>query len=191
MDKLKYFIYIAIFNNLFAGDAGGGSWINDWLMPNTGLTLWTIVTFLVLLFVLKWKAWGPLMDALDARAKQIEESLSKAEKVTAEAEVQAEKNEKVLQKARSEAQEIVSKAREAGDKLKQKLETDGKEQYDNMLNKAKEQIDAEKQKALNEIKSTVVDIALEASEKVIKRNLNNDDNKKMIEDTVDEFKRAN
>ena len=47
MDKLKYFIYIAIFNNLFAGDTGGGSWINDWLMPNTGLTLWTIVTFFV------------------------------------------------------------------------------------------------------------------------------------------------
>ncbi len=191
MDKLKYFIYISIFNNLFAGDAEGGSWINDWLMPNTGLTLWTIVTFLVLLFILKWKAWGPLMGALDARAKQIEESLSKAEKVTAEAEVQAEKNEKVLQKARREAQEIVSKAREAGDKLKQKLETDGKEQCDNMLNKAREQIDAEKQKALNEIKSTVVDIALEASEKVIKRNLNDGDNKKMIEETVDEFKRAN
>ena len=188
MNKFKYFIYITIFNNLFAGE-GGGSWINDWLMPNTGLTLWTIATFLVLLFVLKWKAWGPLMDALDARAKQIEESLSKAEKVTAEAEVQAEKNEKVLQEARNEAQDIVSKAREAGDKLKQKLEADGKEQYDNMLNKAKEQIDAEKQKALNEIKSTVVDIALEASEKVIKRNLNNDDNKKMIEETVDEFKR--
>ena len=189
MNKLKYFVYITIFNNLFA--AGGGSWINDWLMPNTGLTLWTIATFLVLLFVLKWKAWGPLMDALDSRAKQIEESLSKAEKVTADAEVQAEKNEKVLQEARNEAQEIVSKAREAGDKLKQKLETDGKEQYDSMLNKAKEQINAEKQKALNEIKSTVVDIALKASEKVIKRNLNNDDNKKMIEDTVDEFKRAN
>ena len=46
-------------------------------------------------------------------------------------------------------------------------------------------------KALNEIKSTVVDIALKASEKVIKRNLNSDDNKKMIEETVDEFKRAN
>lgn len=190
MNKSKYFIYIVIFNNLFAAD-NGGSWINDWLMPNTGLTLWTIATFLVLLLVLKWKAWGPLMDALDARAKQIEESLSKAEKVTAEAEVQAEKNEQILQKARIEAQEIVSNAREAGDKLKQKLETDGKEQYDNMLHKAKEQIDTEKQKALNEIKSTVVDIALKASEKVIKRNLNSDDNKKMIEETVDEFKRAN
>ncbi|MBS29990.1 MAG: ATP synthase F0 subunit B [Candidatus Marinimicrobia bacterium] len=190
MNKSKYFIYIIAINNLFAA-GGGGSWINDWLMPNTGLTLWTIATFLFLLFVLRWKAWGPLMDALDARAKQIEESLSKAEKVTADAEVQAEKNEQILQDARNEAQEIISKAREAGDKLKQKLESDGKNQYDSMLNKAKNQIESEKQKALNEIKDTVVDVALKASEKVIKRNLNADDNKKMIEETVDKFKHAN
>ena len=190
MNKLKYFIYISAMNILIAGE-GGGSWINDWLMPNTGLTLWTIVTFLLLLLILRWKAWGPLMDALDARSKQIEESLSKAEKVTAEAEQQAEKNEAILQKARKQAQKIVTKAREAGDKLKHKLETDGKDQYDNMLGKAKDQINAEKQKAMNEIKSTVVDIAIQASEKVIKRNLNNEDNKKMIEQTVDEFKQAN
>ena len=190
MNKLKYFIYISAVNILIAGE-GGGSWINDWLMPNTGLTLWTIVTFLLLLLILRWKAWGPLMDVLDARSKQIEESLSKAEKVTAEAEQQAEKNEAILQKARKEAQKIVTKAREAGDKLKHKLEKDGKDQYDNMLGKAKDQINAEKQKAMNEIKSTVVDIAIQASEKVIKRNLNNEDNKKMIEQTVDEFKQAN
>ena len=191
MNKVKYFIYINSSTFLLAGGDGGGSWINDWLMPNTGLTLWTIVTFLVLLVVLRWKAWGPLMDALDARSKQIEESLSKAEKVTAEAEQQAAKNEEILQAARKEAQEIVAQAREAGDKLKHKMETDGKEQYDGMLEKAKEQIDMEKQKALNEIKTTVVDIALKASEKVIKRNLSDEDNKKLVEQTVEEFKQAN
>ena len=192
MNRVKYFIYINCFTFLIAGGNGsGGSWINDWLMPNTGLTLWTIATFLVLLFVLKWKAWGPLMEALDVRSKQIEESLSKAEKVTADAEQQAAKNEEVLQAARKEAQNIVAQAREAGDKLKHKMETDGKEQYDGMLEKAKEQIDMEKQKALNEIKITVVDIALKASEKVIKRNLNDEDNKKIVEDTVEEFKQAN
>ena len=60
-----------------------------------------------------------------------------------------------------------------------------------MLEKAKEQINAEKQKALSEIKTTVVDIALKASEKVIKRNLDNEDNKKMIEQTVEKFKQVN
>ena len=85
----------------------------------------------------------------------------------------------------------MAQAREAGDKLKNKLEEDGKEQYNGMLEKAKEQIDTEKQKALSEIKTTVVDIALKASERVIKRNLNNEDNKKLVEDTVDEFKQVN
>jgi F-type H+-transporting ATPase subunit b len=190
MNKLKYFIYICSINILFAG-SGEASWINDWLLPSPALTYWTIVTFLVLLVVLRWKAWGPLMDTLDARAKQIEESLSKAEKVTAEAEQQAEKNEEILNTARKEAQEIVGQAREAAEKLKNKLESEGKDQYDAMLEKASIQIEAEKQKALSEIKNTVVDIAIKASEKVIKRNLNTDDNKKMIERTVDEFKKAN
>ena len=186
MNKIKYLLFLCCINLSFAAD-----WFNEWFLPDPGLFIWTVITFLIVLVILRWKAWGPLMETLDARAKQIEGSLLKAEEVTAQAEVQAEKNEKVLQEAQNEAQEIVTKARDAGNKLKQKLEIDGKEQYDNMLDKAKRQIKTEKQKALSEIKNTVVDIALEASEKVIKRNLNNEDNKKMIEETVDEFKRAN
>ena len=175
----------------FLSAESGGSWLDKWLTVDTGLLYWTILTFFVLLLILRWKAWGPLMDALDVRARKISESLDKAEKVTAEAEQQVQKNEEILTNARKEAQDIISKARDAGDKLKQKLEEDGKEQYNNMLENAKNDIDAEKQKALGEIKNTVVDIAIKASEKVIKRNLNDDDNKKMVEETVDEFKRAN
>ena len=186
MNKIKYLFFLCCINLSFAAD-----WFNEWFLPDPGLFIWTVITFLIVLAILRWKAWGPLIETLDARAKQIEDSLLKAEKVTAQAEAQAEKNEKVLQEARNEAQEIVTKARDAGDKLKQKLETDGKEHYDSMLNKAKRQIKTAKQKALSEIKNTVVDIALEASEKVLKRNLNNEDNKKMIKETVDEFKRAN
>ena len=191
MKNIKFIFFILLFSLSFCGAEGGSSWLDSWLTVETGLLLWTITTFLVLLFVLRWKAWGPLMSAMDARAKQISESLSKAEKVTADAEQQAVKNEKILNTARKEAQNIVAQAREAGDKLKHKLEEDGKEQYNGMLEKAKEQIDTEKQKALSEIKTTVVDIALKASERVIKRNLNNEDNKKLVEDTVDEFKQAN
>jgi F-type H+-transporting ATPase subunit b len=186
MNIIKYLIFLCCINLSFAAD-----WFNQWFLPDPGLFIWTVITFLIVLAILRWKAWGPLMETLDARAKQIEDSLSKAERVTTEAELQAEKNEEILNVSRKEAQDIVSQAREAGEKLKNKLESDGKEQYDGMLEKAKEQINAEKQKALNEIKNTVVDIAIHASEKVIKRNLNNEDNKKMIEQTVDEFKQVN
>ena len=186
MNRLKYFIILCSLNYSFAAD-----WLNEWFLPDPGLFIWTVITFLIVLTILRWKAWAPLMNTLETRAKQIEESLSKAEKVTAEAEQQAEKNEKILNAARKEAQGIVSKARDAGEELKQKLETDGKNQYNSMLEKAKDQIDAEKQKAMNEIKNTVVDIAIQASEKIIKRNLNDDDNKKIIERTVEEFKQKN
>ena len=189
MNTLKYFIALCYISFSFGSQDGG--FFEQWFMPDTALFLWSVITFLIVLGILRWKAWGPLMDALDARAKQIEESLSKAEKVTVEAEQQAEKNAKILNDARKEAQGIVSNARDAGDKLKIKLESDGKIQYDSMLEKAKEQIDSEKQKALNDIKNTVVDVAIKASEKIIKRNLNSEDNKKMIEDTIDEFKQEN
>jgi len=189
MNRLKYFIVLCCINFLFS--SGDGGFLEQWFMPDTALFLWTVITFLIVLGILRWKAWGPLMDALDSRANQIEESLSKAEKVTAEAEEQAAKNEEILNAARIEAQTIIANAREAGDKLKNKLETDGKGQYDSMLEKAKEQINSEKQKALSEIKRTVVDVALKASEKIIKRNLNNEDNKKMIEKTIEEFKQIN
>ena len=195
MNKIKIFFYLITINLSYAGEPAtaehSGGWLDKWLTIDAGLLLWTIVTFMVLLLVLRWKAWGPLMSAMDARAKKIVESLEKAEQVTSDAEKQAEKNEAILNEARKEAQDIVSKAREAGDKLKNKLEADGKSQHDSLLEKAKEQINAEKQKALNEIKTTVVDVALEASEKVIKRNLNNEDNKKMIEDTINQLKQSN
>ena len=190
MNKAKYFIYIISCNFLFAA-GGGGSWINDWLMPNTGLTLWTITTFLVLLVVLRWKAWGPLMDALESRAKSIEESLSKAEIVAEEAKNQAIENEAILARAREESQNIVSEAKQAGEKLKAKLESDGKQQYETIISKAHDDIQTAKNKALNDIKTMVVEIALEASEKIIKRNLNNDDNQRIIEETVKSFQEKN
>jgi F-type H+-transporting ATPase subunit b len=189
MKTIKYFIVLCCINFSFGSEGGG--FFEQWFMPDTALFLWSVVTFLIVLGILRWKAWGPLIDVLDARAKQIEESLSKAEKVTADAEQQAVKNEEILNAARKEAQNIVTQARDAGDTLKRKLEEDGKEQYNSILEKAKEQIDTEKQKALSEIKTTVVDIALKASERVIKRNLTNEDNKKIVEQTIDEFKRAN
>ena len=188
----KIFPLILLVSTLFASGAETpDTWFDRWLMPSSGLFIWSVITFLIVFVILRWKAWGPLMDTLNAREKQINDALNAAQAAKDEAAKVASDNEDVLNKARKEAQEIVAQARDAGEKLKIKLETDGQAKYADMLDKAKEQIDAEKQKALGEIKEMVVDVAFAASEKVIKRNLNNDDNKKMIEETVDEFKQAN
>ena len=187
--QLKYLFFLNLISFSFASESGG--WLDKWLTIDSGLLLWTILTFFVLLFILRWKAWEPLMEALDNREKQISEALSAAQVAKDEAAKVASDNEEVLNKARQEAHEIVTQAREAGEKLKKKLETDGQEKQSEMLVKAKEQINAEKNQALSEIKQVVVDLTMNASEKIIKRNLNEEDNKKMIENTVDELKQAN
>ena len=116
--QLKYLVFLSLISFSFAAESVG--WLDQWLNVNTALLLWTILTFFVLLFILRWKAWGPLMEALDNREKQISEALSAAQVAKDEAAKVASDNEEVLNKARQEAHEIVTQAREAGEKLKKK-----------------------------------------------------------------------
>ena len=187
----KQLIVLLVSINLLFCGGEGGSWIDDWLYPDTGLFFWAVITFLIVFVILRWKAWGPLMDVLDAREKQIQESLNKAEKMIQDQASSAQENEVILTKARKEAQNIVVQAKEAGDKLKRQFEEDGRAKYEELVGNASEQIDAEKQKALVDIKNMVTEIALSASEKIIKRNLNSEDNKKIIDETVSSFQKNN
>ena len=187
----KQLIALSLSISLLFSGGSGGSWIEDWLYPDTGLFFWAIITFFIVFVILRWKAWGPLMDVLDAREKQIQESLNKAEKMIQEQESSAQENEAILVQAREEAKNVVTQAKEAGEQLKHKFEEDGRAKYEELVQNASEQINAEKQKALNDIKNMVAEIALEASEKIIKRNLNSEDNKKIIDETVNSFQEKN
>ena len=188
INKIIFLLFLT--SCLFSGGSGG-SWFESWLYPDTGLFFWSVITFLIVFVILRWKAWGPLMQALDDRETKIRDSLNKAEKIVQDQEKSTKENEIILNQAREEAKAIVSQAKDAGEKLKLKLEEDGHIKYDELLSNATDQIETEKQKALNDIKKMVVEVALNASEKVIKRNLNNEDNKKMIQETVDSFNQNN
>ena len=186
--KKNIILFSLLISQAFSASGnGGGSWITGWLYPSTGLFWWAVVTFLLVLIVLRWKAWGPLMEALDAREKKIEESLNKAEKIIEDQATSAKENEQILEQAKNEASHIMTAAKEAGENLKEKLEKEGQSKYDDLLVKAKGDIENAKNQALNEIKTMVVSVALEASEKIIKRNLNSEDNKNIIEETVKSF----
>ena len=186
MNKIKYLIFLCCINLSFAAD-----WFNEWFLPDPGLFIWTVITFLVVLGILKWKAWGPLLDALDEREKRIEESLNQAEKIIEDQAQSAKDNEKILVQAREEANQIIADAKDAGENLKNKLSEEGQEKYEALISNAKADIESAKDQALNDIKTMVVEIALEASEKIIKRNLNNEDNKNIIEKTVKSFQEKN
>ena len=88
-----------------------------------GLIIWTIVTFVVLLVVLRAVAWKPLLAMLDEREQRIQEALNQADKARQDAEAAAAENREAITKAQAEAQAVVAQSREAAERVAQDLQT--------------------------------------------------------------------
>jgi F-type H+-transporting ATPase subunit b len=155
------------------------------LEVNGGLLAWTVLTFVLLLVVLKKVAWGPILDALDARENEIKDALNAAEKAREEAERVSSDYEDSIRKAQAEAQRIISEAKTAGEKVKLDLETVANKKADEIIEKAKAQIDTERVRVISEIKTVAVEISLSAAAKVIERNLDSDDNRKLVNEALE------
>ena len=157
---------------------------NPLVQLDPGLFIWTILTFLVLLFLLAKFAWKPLLAALEERENKIKNSLEDAEKATAELERINVKSEEIIAKARSEAQSIRVEAKAATERIKADLKAKAEEDSKKIREEAEKQIRVEKDKAINEIRQEVVDLSLAVAEKVIKKNLSKEDNQGLIEDSL-------
>ncbi len=168
----------------------GEGWMEKWLSFDPGLFMWTIVTFFIVLMLLKWKAWGPLMGVLDKRAEDIKNALSAADRAKEDAEKASQDYEKLVQKAHIEGQQIISDSKAAGEKVKNDIESVARENAESLISKAKTQIEAESQKAIQEIKSSVVNLSIEAAAKIIEKNLDSEDNRKLVEKTLDSIGQA-
>ena len=157
---------------------------NPLVQLDPGLFIWTILTFLTLLFLLAKFAWKPLLAALEERENKIKNSLEDAEKATAELERINVKSEEIIAKARSEAQSIRVEAKAATERIKADLMAKAEEDSKKIRDEAEKHIHVEKDKAINEIRQEVVDLSLAVAEKVIKKNLSKEDNQGLIEDSL-------
>jgi len=157
---------------------------NPLVQLDPGLFIWTILTFLVLLFVLAKFAWKPLLKMLKEREELIRSSLEDAEKAQVElARLNAE-GEDIVNRARSEAQTILSEGKAAAAKLKDETLLSAKEQANSIIAEAENQIKIEKEKAISEIKTEVVELSLSITEKLITKNISKEDNKVIIEESL-------
>jgi F-type H+-transporting ATPase subunit b len=157
---------------------------NPLVQLDPGLFVWTIITFLLLLTVLAKFAWKPLLNILKEREDFIKSSLNDAEKAQQElARLNAE-GEVIINKARGEAQSILAQGKAAATKLKDETLNDAKEKANMVIADAEKQIQVQKEKAIAEIKGEVVNLSLSVAEKLIKKNLNADDNKALIDESL-------
>ena len=186
MIRIIFFLISILSVSLAAGgeDVPNPTWMDSWILPSPGILLWTLISFFIVLGILKWKAWGPLMKALDDREEKISSALDAASKAKEEAQKVSSDYEEMIAKAESEKQSILSQAKKDADSLREKKESEADMKCNDMLEKAKKEIDSEKAKALKEIKSVAVNLSVEAASKIISKNLDSDDNRKIAEDTI-------
>ena len=156
----------------------------DLLSPHPGLILWTIITFLVVLVILKAKVWGPLLAALDERERGIREALESADRARQEAQVQQAAHEKRLAEAESQARHIVGEAREAAAKVGEQVVADAKEEAERTVHRARDEIAAEKRKALAELRHEVADMAVGAAGAILNAELDAERNRKLADDFI-------
>ncbi|MDX2129509.1 MAG: F0F1 ATP synthase subunit B [Chloroherpetonaceae bacterium] len=158
------------------------------LSPNPGLIFWTAITFLVLLFVLRKIAWGPILAALDEREKNIQSAIERAEIARKEAEKILIENREILKKAEIEAEKIIKDARNYGEKLAQDIRDKASAEARKMVTDAKVEIENEKQLALSQLRNEVSDLAIKGAEMIIRNTLDAEKHKNVIASIIDEMK---
>lgn len=150
-----------------------------------GLSLWTVVIFGGLLFIL-WKfAWGPILDAVNAREQTIRDDLEQAAREREEAERLLAEHKKQLAETHRKAQEILAEARQHGDELRREMEEKAREEGQRIMEGARREIEREKDRAMDEIRTESVDLALAAASKLLNERMDQEKDRELVRDYLD------
>ncbi len=151
---------------------------------NPGLTLWTGITFLVLLVLLSKFAWGPIVKMLDERERTIREAIEQAKKERAEAEKALADQKATLAAAQREAADLARKSKQEVEALRADLTAKARKEADDLVAEARKQIIEEKSKALSELKGQVADLAIEAARRLIQSSLDEKSQRALVEEYI-------
>lgn len=152
-----------------------------------GLFIWSMVTFILLIFLLYKFAFGPLMALQKQRQDEIHSSIRESERLRDEAHTLLEDYKTRLASARQESEDILERARKVGESIKGEILEEAKAQAERAIEKAHEQIERETRQALQEIKSDIAALTLAATEKVTKKTLTERDHLDLINEAIAEI----
>ncbi len=153
------------------------------------MVFWTVITFLILLFLLRKFAWRPILGAVSEREEGIKNALASAENARKEMENLQADNERILQEARVEREAMLKDAREIREQTIAKAEIEAQEKASKIIEKAQAAIESEKKAAMAELKSHVAGLSIEIAEKVVREELSNKDKQlKLVEGMLGEAK---
>jgi F-type H+-transporting ATPase subunit b len=155
---------------------------------NWPILITQIVTFIILLVLLRLFAYKPVMRMMDERSKRIRESMDQAESVKQASIHAGEQVNKQLEEASREGQERIARAVKAGEDVKQKAQAEAKHEAEALIERARGEIRQERDDAIGEVRREFADLTVLAAGKVIERSLDKEQHRELIEKVLEESK---
>ena len=154
---------------------------------NFALSFWTFVTFLLLIVVLGKFAWGPILQMIETREKTIADALESAKRERAEAENAAAEMRATLEKARAEAAEMVRKNQQEVAAAKAELIEHARKESEELLKQARATIEEERRAAVADLRSQVVDLAIEAAGRLLATQMDEKKQRQLVEEYLEKL----
>ena len=152
--------------------------------PDIGLLFWMLVSFSIVLFLLKKYAWKPIMKSLNEREQNITEALNTARKAKEEMAALKSDNERLLNEARGERDKLLKEARDMKDSIIAEAKGKAQTEANKIMASAREAINNEKMAAITELKNQVAKMSIEIAEKILRHELSNDEKQKALMDNL-------
>jgi F-type H+-transporting ATPase subunit b len=152
-----------------------------------GLMIWTLIVFAITFFVLRRYAFGPIQTAIDKRRDRIREALDAADQARTQSEQLVAQQREALTAARVQAEEMLADARRVAEDQQRRLREELDSERQRRIEEVRKDIEAETARAIGQIRSEVASLALEATEKVAGKVLTDADQRRLIEEAIDEL----
>lgn len=162
----------------------------DLLSPDTGTIFWTVITFVILLFILSKLAWKPILKTLADRENRIKSALYQAEHDQKEAEKFLQEQKALINQAKKDSIKIINESKQAADRTQKEIVEQARLESERLLERAKQEIELGKDAAIADIKKYAVDISLIAAQKVVGETLSEQQQVNLIKKYVNELSQA-
>ncbi|MDD5289049.1 MAG: F0F1 ATP synthase subunit B [Dehalococcoidales bacterium] len=145
-----------------------------------------VVNFVILLVILSFFVYKPIIKMLEERPRKVRESLDEVQKIKEQAALAEDEFKKKLEAASKEGQEVISKAMRTGEEARQRAQLEAKQEAQVLVEKARAEIQRERNETIGELRQEFADTAVVAAEKIIEKSLDKETHRQLIEKVLDE-----
>ncbi|MCB1193150.1 MAG: F0F1 ATP synthase subunit B [Leptospiraceae bacterium] len=160
----------------------------DLLSVNPGLLFWTLVTFLIVVIILKMFAWNPIIHALDERADKIHGDIDRADKLRKEAEEALESYREKIANANKEGNAILEEAKNDANNLRNKMLEETQQEIRTLKEQSLRDIELSKQKAVQEIQEQVIELSVSIAGQILEKKLKTEDHVAFVNNEIEKLK---